>query len=649
MKKILKKLNINMIIFAIMTLITVIFLGFIVYTNILPFKYLLLLIAILAIVLAIIGVLLLKFKKNKKFHIVAYVVSVLVLLVMFVAFYCLNPILGIFKGFNKDKYKEENFLILVLEDSPYHQLNDLTGEKIGYVKNELTSIDKALVELDNKLTYEKVEIENYDSLFDELFDNEVEAIIVEESQKTLIDENKDQTHEVRILDTITIKTEIVEISSNVNVIKEPFAIYLTGIDTFGSINSVSRSDVNIVAVVNPNSKQVLLISIPRDYYVQINGTTGLKDKLTHTGIYGIDTSVRTIEDLLQMDISYYFKVNFSSVIKIVDKLDGIDVYSKYAFRTSPNNSGHYAFAQGYNHMNGDQALAFVRERYNLPGGDRTRGENQQAVISGLINKATSSAIITKYNSILKSLDGTFQTNMQEKDITDLIKMQLNDMAKWNVTSITLDGFDGSDYTYSAPSQKLYVMIPNEETVNNAIDLIKRVEAGEILDKSYDDPSNIKNPTGITYPVPTPQPEEPTITVADPTISLLGSKTVALLLNDAYVEKGVTISVDLTDDETKLENVVVTGEVDPTLVGTYNITYTITDKFGKTASVMRTIIVLDPASDYDGDGYSNQKEFDEGTDPLDSNSYPSDTQVEPVNPEPDPTPIEQDPEINEDTE
>jgi len=636
MKKFLKKLNVNMIVFAIMTLITILFIGFIAFTNILPFKYLILLVVVLAIPIAIIGVLLLKFKKKKKLHIVAYVISAIMALVMAIIFYYLNSTMDFIGKFNKDKYKEENFLVLVLEDSRYQDITELKDQKIGYISNELTNINKALDELNNKITYEKVQMSDSENLLDSLFKNEVEAVIIEENQKALIEENKDEKHDLRVLYTITIKTEMTDIKTNVNVSKEPFAIYLTGIDTFGSINSVSRSDVNIVAVVNPNTKQVLLISIPRDYYVQINGTTGLKDKLTHTGIYGIDTSVKTIEDLLEMDISYYFKVNFSSVIKIVDQLGGIDVYSKYTFKTSRNNSGHYTFYKGYNHMNGDQALAFVRERYNLPGGDRSRGENQQAVISGLINKATSSAIITKYNSILKSLEGTFQTNMDEKEITNLIKMQLNDMAKWNVTSINLDGRDGHEYTYSYPHQKLYVMLPKEETVSNAIDLINRVENGEVLDKSYEDPSDIKDPTNVTYPKPKPQPEQPTVTVKDPTISLLGNKTVAMLANDVYEEKGVTISVDLTDDQTKLEDVKIEGEVDPTLAGTYNIKYTITDKFGKSATVMRTVIVLDPTSDYDGDGYSNQKEFDAKTDPLDKDSHPNDKPVKPEKPI-DPTP------------
>ena len=627
-----KKFNYNFLIFIFTILISLIFMGIVIKSNMVPTKFIIILILTLLIWNFLIGLFFTKFKKKK---IISYILSFILVLITIIGTYYLNSTLGFFKGFGKDNYKEENFLVLVLKDSPYNELKDLENKKIGYVLNELTGINKAIENLDTSLVYEKVTLEDYDKLLKSLYNESNAAIIIEESQKSLIDEHNDENDDIRILYTINVKTKLESTQVDLNVTNQPFAIYLTGIDTYGSIKAVSRSDVNIVAVVNPKSKQVLLITIPRDYYVQISGTSGLKDKLTHAGIYGIDTSMKTIEDLLELDISYYFKVNFSSVINIVDRLDGIDVYSKYTFSSSPASGGTYNFTKGYNHLNGKQALAFVRERKarGLSGGDRSRGENQQAVISGLINKMTSSAIITKYTKILNDLNGTFQTNMEERDITNLVKMQLNDMAKWNITSISLDGYDARDYTYSYPSQKLYVMKPKEETVNNAIDLINRVENGEVLEKSYDDPTDIKNPTEYTPSKPTPKPDIPSkVEIKKPTISLVGESNIILLTNQVYKESGVSISVDLTDTKTNLESVIKTGSVDEKVPGIYKITYSITDIYENTASVTRTIYVLDPLGDYDNDGFTNKEEIDANTNPLDATSYPNKTKpTEPVDP------------------
>ena len=606
---------INLIISIIMFILTSIFALYIVKTDILPNKYLILLIVGLVVFLTVIGLFLLKFKK-KVFKIIGYILSFILIAIMAVVIHFLRSTMDFIGGIDNIKYKEENFVVLVLNDSKYQNITELNDKKIDYVPSELNNIDKALDELSLTIKFEKVERDNYLSAYDSLFNETVDAILIEESQKELIDENNDVKEKVRVIHKITIKTELTDVDEVKDVIREPFAVYLTGIDTYGTITSVSRSDVNIVAIVNPNSKQVLLVSVPRDYYVQINGTTGLKDKLTHAGIYGIDTSMKTIEDLLEVDINYYFKVNFSSVIKIVDTLGGIDVYSQYTFTTSRKNDGDYTFYKGYNHMNGHQTLAFVRERYNMPGGDRNRGINQQAVISGLIDKATSSAIITKYNKLLKELSGTFQTNMSENDITSLIKMQLNDMAKWTVTSVNLDGSDGSDYTYSYPGQKLYVMRPNEETVSKAIQMINDVEEGKKLESSYEEVTDVKNPTDYIRP-----PYIPSKPKAKPTITLVGPSEVVMLANTEYVEQGVTIKVDASDKKTKLEDVKIDGTVDITIAGEYILTYSITDTYKKTAKVTRKVIVLDPLLDTDGDTYTNGEEVSAGTNPLDNSNYP----------------------------
>jgi LCP family protein required for cell wall assembly len=291
--------------------------------------------------------------------------------------------------------------------------------------------------------------------------NKISAILVENSYKSMIDEqNEDFTNNTKTIYTFNINTKTEPIVKKVDVTNNPFNIYISGIDSYGSITSVSRSDVNIVITVNPNTHQVLLTSIPRDYYVKLYGKTGYKDKLTHAGIYGIDTSVKTIETLLNTEINYYVRINFSTLIKSIDAIDGVNVYSAYSFTSY---DGH-KFVKGYNYMNGDEALSFSRERHTLPGGDRARGENQQAVITAIIKKVASPIIITKYDSILKSLEGTFQTNMPSSDILSLIKMQIDEMPSWDVSTFSLNGFDSHNYTYSYGSQMLYVMEPDMKTV-----------------------------------------------------------------------------------------------------------------------------------------------------------------------------------------
>ena len=256
------------------------------------------------------------------------------------------------------------------------------------------------------------------------------------------------------------------IKDKVNITKETFNVFISGIDTYGSVNSVSRSDVNIVMTINPEYKKIILTWIPRDYYVKLYNINEY-DKLTHAGIYGVETSVKTVEELLDIDINYYIKLNFTSLTKTVDTFDGITVDSKYAFTSKDG----YKFTRGKNELDGKKALSFVRERKNLPNGDKSRGENQLAVLGAIINKATSQAIISKYNSFLKTLKQTLVTNLSNKEITDFIKMQIDKNVKWEIINVTLDGTDGYEYTYSYTKNKLYVMIPDEDSVALAKEMI----------------------------------------------------------------------------------------------------------------------------------------------------------------------------------
>ena len=629
------KFSINKTLYVIFTFLILLFLIFIFGTNIVPLKYLILLLVFF--VLYDIGLFFLLFKKNKKKNIIGYVLGGLIIVLMGVLFYYLSITMGFFKGFGNNKYKEENYLILVLEESGFDSIDDLTN--IGYTTNELSNIDKALEKLNSETDIENIKYDNSSLMFEDLINKNVDSVMIEESSMSLIyEQNEEYSGMFKTIHTINIKTEI-EIKSEVDVTNSPFSIYISGIDSYGSIATVSRSDVNMIATINPNTKQVLLVSVPRDYYVQLRGTTGYKDKLTHAGVYGVETSMGTLEDLLDTEINYYARVNFTSLEKIVDALGGVDVYSKYSFTSSQATGATYYFSKGYNHMNGQQALSFSRERKALPGGDRSRGENQQAVIDGIIRKATSPAIITGYVKILNSLKDTFQTNMTDTDIQKLIKMQLDDMASWNITSYSLDGSDGNDYTYSYPSEKLYVMIPDEESVTEAKQMIDKVYAGEKLESSYDkEASDVNDPVHVEpkpepKPEPEPEPEEPEIVGEIPVITFDNSTLIMTKGQVIDLLSGV-VATDKEDGNLiptiTLENVPFT-DTSILLEGTHTIVYTVTDKDNNTVTKTRTIIVK---LDLNNDGIPDDDSSEFPNNPPDKEEFPDNSgeYENPVEPE-----------------
>ena len=492
-----KKRKLNKIFFGINILLSIIFLVFIFLINAIPTKYLVLITICLVIWNIIIAFLLLS-KEKKKRNKVGYILSSLFIIIIGIIGYYLNTTYSLLSLLGKDNYRTETFLILVKNESNYEKLDDLNDENIGYVPNEMTSINKALDKLNKQINIENVEYEEYSSAFDDLTNEEISSILIEESNYNIyLEEHPEYNDLFRVLDKIIIKTKINNKNSNINVTEDTFTVLISGIDTYGEIDAVGRSDVNMLVTVNPKTKQILLTSIPRDYYVRLTGTTGYKDKLTHSGIYGIEMTQSTIEDLLDINIDYYFRVNFTTLENVIDSIGGVDVYSQYSFVSY---IGNYQFYEGYNHMNGEQALGFARERKSLPNGDTSRAENQQAVIDGIIRKLTSSTIISKYNSLLNSIKNTFQTNMSDSDVTNLIKMQLEDNAKWNITSYVLEGTGAYNYTYSYQGQELYVMEPDTDSISTAHDMINAVADGEKLESSYDeDASNIKNPDKVTPP------------------------------------------------------------------------------------------------------------------------------------------------------
>ena len=262
--------------------------------------------------------------------------------------------------------------------------------------------------------------------------------------------------------------------------KEPFVVYLSGVDTRGDLTDKARSDVNIIAAVNPVTKQVVLINTPRDYYVDLAGTNS-KDKLTHAGLYGVQTSMDTLGNLYGVDVQHYIRINFAGFINIIDALGGVDVYSDQAF-TSVGSPGYYdptTFVEGWNHLDGKAALAFARERHAFKTGDVQRGINQMKVIDAMLNKIKSPALLMGFTKILDAVSDSFVTSLSQNQISALVRMQLSDFAEWNIERYTVTGTSGSSTKcYSAKGQKLYVMKPDENSVAKAKEMIAAVMGGE---------------------------------------------------------------------------------------------------------------------------------------------------------------------------
>ena len=386
--------------------------------------------------------------------------------------------------------------VYVKNESSVQEVNELSGKTMGIMSVlDRANTDKALEEL--QLAVATAEYAGISELADGLLSGEVDAILLNNAFLDLLTETEGYEN---ILDEIreihTQKTETVienaddDTKDKWNILdlfgKEDeeaqkrndrvFTMYISGIDNRGGLIAKSRSDVNILATVNVDTRQVLLVSTPRDYYVPLPISNGVPDKLTHAGIYGVDVSIGTLEMLYNTEIDYYFRVNFGGFKKIIDALDGITVNSEYSFSSSV--TGHY-FSKGENHLDGEAALAFARERKAFSAGDRQRGKNQMAVIQAVIEKAMSPAILTGYTGIMESVAGNFETSMPYDLIAEIVRDQLDNGGSWNIVSTSVDGTGDTRRPYSL-STGAYVMVPDQATVDAAIAMMEQVKNGEIL-------------------------------------------------------------------------------------------------------------------------------------------------------------------------
>ena len=453
----------------ILIFITIITLGLFKFIDVLPGEYFFILCVLLGIVTLGLSLLILTKHGPKKRAIGTFLSLIYLVFLILVIVYELNTI-GFLKKLGFKNYKTENYSILVLNDSKYEKIEDLEKKNIGSLEFNTDGLKESKEKVEKKISVNFKIYNDISELKKDFEKKKVEAMLIENSILAILTEDDGEfASSYKVIYDFSVDVETKDIAKKVDITKDTFSIYVSGIDTYGAVSSVSRSDVNMVITVNPETNKILITSIPRDYYVPLAGKDG-KDKLTHAGIYGVETSVKTIENLLDTKINYYIKVNFTSLIKVVDALGGVKVYSKYNFTSMDG----YTYKEGYNNVNGEKALSFVRERKAFNGGDRVRVENQAAMIKALVEKATSPSIITKYTSLLKTLEKLFVTNLNMEDITEFIKKQIDDMKSWEVESQSLDGKDDYQYTYSYKGQKLYVMTPDNETVINAHNKIEEM-------------------------------------------------------------------------------------------------------------------------------------------------------------------------------
>ncbi len=385
------------------------------------------------------------------------------------------------KAFNNNDVEVTTYQLIVLDSSLAQSIEDLDKKRIGYLSSD-TNKDKVLDEVHKKVEFDGYDYVDIYELYDDFIRSKVDAVVLDLAFIEMLEEEMSTVYDCidkcsfkddyRVLYSFNIETK--KEMSNKNDKLEPFNLYISGSDSRSNkIQNNSRSDVNMVLTINPVSKTVLMTSIPRDYYVYIHGKTTMKDKLTHAGIYGLDVSRQTVEDLFDVDIAYSIKVGMSSVKEMVDLVGGIDVYSDTSFTSSHIPSWH--IKKGMVHMNGEQALAYSRERYAYASGDRHRILNQQQVLEATLKKVISDkTILTKYDKLLDSLANSYRTDIPSSIIKELVKRQLDDMSGWEFITNSVSGSDASSPTYTAPNSKRYVMIPYEDDVKNAHDKIVEV-------------------------------------------------------------------------------------------------------------------------------------------------------------------------------
>lgn len=432
-----------------------------------------------SIILVAIFVLCLTLSILKKSRVLTTVLLVVFSIIAAVSLFAFKSLVDVAHNMNETaSYSEIEMSVVVPSNSSVNDVSDLTSVQAptdadGRNINELLSHIKSEKGVD--LATEKVD--SYQAAYENLVNGSSQAMVFNSAYSSLLEMSyENYQSNLKTIYSYKIKTSIKDEAkahdSNV------FNIYISGIDTYGSISTVSRSDVNLILTVNMNTHKILMTETPRDAYVKIpDGGADQYDKLTHAGIYGVETSEKTLENLYGITIDYYARLNFDSFLKLIDALGGVTVYNSQAFTSL---HGNYDFPVGNVTLDSDKALGFIRERYSLEHGDYDRGNNQMKVIQAILNKMTSLKSVSNYSTIISNVQDSIQTDMKLDTVMKLVNSQLDSGEKFTVTSqeVTGTGSTGELTSYAMPTASLYMIQLDDASVAKASQAIKDVMEGK---------------------------------------------------------------------------------------------------------------------------------------------------------------------------
>lgn len=477
------------VITIIVIMLSVVFMGLLAMTKMVPTIYMLIIGIVLAVIAAIIWLLVWHTRYTGRFIGGTVLAVIMIAILAFGGFY-INKTRSAISNISGETTEVTQMAVYVKSDDAADSVEATAGYTYGILSSlDRENTDGAVAHLNSEFGTE-VQTKEYaglTELADGILNGEVNAMLLNSGYLSVyedMDGYTDFSTKIKEVGTVDVESTIQSAEESTPI--EPittanggkvYTIYLSGIDTRGEMTAKSRSDVNIIATVNTDTHEILLVSTPRDYFVPLSISGGAPDKLTHAGIYGIDVCMDTLGMLYDIDINYYFRINFGGFVKVIDALGGITVNSDYDF-DSKNILG-YHFNKGENYVNGEQALIFARERYAFQEGDRQRGKNQMEVIRGVVKKALSPEILTSYSSILSSLDGCFGTNITYEEIAQILQQQLTNGGDWTIVSYSVNGTGATEKPYSM-SQKAYVMVPDYSTVDKAKSLMEKVRNGEVV-------------------------------------------------------------------------------------------------------------------------------------------------------------------------
>lgn len=454
--------------------------------NVLPSKFLFPLTIGVVVLDAIFILLLIYFSKNVVSKIVCILLTLVICAASCMGGYYISKTQGALSNItNVAKHAKNTVSVIVKESSSIKNKSQLNGVSVGSLRLNEQGSKKALKELSGEgIVLNQTEYDSMTALLEAFYNGEVDSIIINESSRSQILDMEAYSNfdsNTRVVYQTSYKVKNNDSATSVSdITSKPFNVLISGSDTRGGFDENGRSDVIMVATVNPKTHTILLTSVPRDFYVTTacdagdGCMQGALDKITHTGIHGTNTTKRTVEQLLGIEINYTFKVGFDTVTELVDVLGGVDVYVEPGYATT---TSEFSVHEGVNHLNAQQALAFARERYSYTEGDRQRTKNQQQVLMGIVKEATKPSVITNYAAIMDTMANTFSTTMSNEEITDLIKYQLNNNPTWKMEQYMVDG-TGDTLMCAELGDAASVMVPDQSTVKMAKDKINAVLAGK---------------------------------------------------------------------------------------------------------------------------------------------------------------------------